>query len=200
MIDYREWHDQIAGIVDDATVASDHVNIQSSDEPCCGMNIQFVFEDEDIPFTDVVYTLPHIKAVVFDGNGTAIHWMDGSRTHVRCMAGEKFDRYGGFMAAVCKKLFGSTTAAKRLMNEKDAAIVAQKRREEIAKHQAEQHEREIRNLTREINRMVKRKRMEMVADAIIGQGVKPNAVTKYLKEGLDEEDPHFDTEDNGENG
>jgi len=67
--------------------------------------------DVDMP----LYGIPDIDRVVFSGRATIIFWEDGTKTVVKCMEGEKFERYAGFAAACMKKMFGSTSRAKSLM-------------------------------------------------------------------------------------
>lgn len=64
-------------------------------------------------YTDL---LPAIDRLIYSGNKTIIIWEDGDKTIVSCGEGEDFDHYTGFCAAVVKKVFGSTTAAKKVMN------------------------------------------------------------------------------------
>lgn len=59
--------------------------------------------------------VPPVKKVIFSGPKTIVIWADESKTIVSCGEGEDFDRYTGFCAAVCKKLFGSTSMAKRVL-------------------------------------------------------------------------------------
>lgn len=66
-----------------------------------------------------VYVVPAIREVSRTDVSTTIYWEDGTKTSVRCGQGETYDKYNGFTAAVCKKLFGSTTAAKHLSNRLD---------------------------------------------------------------------------------
>ena len=88
-------------------------------------------------------TIPNIKEVIFneEGRTTIVIWNDNSKTVVHCGEGERFDRYTGFMACVCKKMFGGTTTAKKLMNKLDkkyqAQLKAEKEAEEKAKRIAE---------------------------------------------------------------
>lgn len=91
------------------------------------------------------YQLPNIRKVVFNEESgvTVVLWEDGERTVVRLGKGETFDRYNGFMAAICKRLFGGTSTAKKLMNSKDEALVkqkAEKEKEETRKKAEEQAE------------------------------------------------------------
>ena len=94
----------------------------------------------------VPYVLPHIDQVVFneESSTTVVIWADGEKTIVHCGEGETFDRYTGFMAAVCKRLFGGTTTAKKLMNSLDkqyqAKLKAEAEAKEKAKRMAEQAE------------------------------------------------------------
>lgn len=98
------------------------------------------------PKTNSVYRLPAITEVIFneEGKATVVRWADGEKTVVHCGEGETFDRYTGFMAAVCKRLFGGTTPAKKMMNAKDrkyqAKLRAEKEEKEKAKRIAEAKE------------------------------------------------------------
>lgn len=70
-------------------------------------------DDEEYP----MWGIPDIRRVVFNNPATIIFWEDNTKTIVKCMEGEKFEKYAGFIAAVAKKLFGSTSRAKSIMNE-----------------------------------------------------------------------------------
>ena len=72
-----------------------------------------------VTFNLGAYRIPEIKNFIVNGNACVIVWEDGERTVVHCGEGETFDRYTGFMACVCKRLFGGTGNAKALMNAKD---------------------------------------------------------------------------------
>jgi len=61
--------------------------------------------------------LPQIKKVIYSGPKTIILWADNTKTIVSCGAGDTYDYYAGFCAAVVKKLFGSTTHAKKVLGE-----------------------------------------------------------------------------------
>lgn len=82
--------------------------------------------ERDELYSELAYNLPEIDRVIFNDPATIIYWYDGTKTVVRCGKGETFERYTGFMAAVCKKLFGSTDAAKRLMDDLDVGLVKEK--------------------------------------------------------------------------
>ena len=92
------------------------------------------------------YRLPEISQVIFNEASatTVLIWADGQKTIVRCGEGETFDRYTGFMAAICKRLFGGTTTAKKFMNSIDkqhqAKLKAEKEAEEKAKRIAAMEE------------------------------------------------------------
>lgn len=64
-----------------------------------------------------MWGIPDIRRVIFSNPATIVFWEDNTKTVVRCMEGEKFERYAGFIAACAKKMFGSTSRAKAVMNE-----------------------------------------------------------------------------------
>lgn len=57
--------------------------------------------------------LPH--KIVYSGNRTIVFWNDGTKTIVKCAAGEEFDEYLGFIAAYAKKMFNSTSRLKKFI-------------------------------------------------------------------------------------
>ena len=59
--------------------------------------------------------LPQIKKVIYSGPKTIILWADNTKTIVSCGEADSYDYYSGFCAAVVKKLFGSTTHAKKAL-------------------------------------------------------------------------------------
>lgn len=93
------------------------------------------------------HQVPFIRQVIFDEarKTTIVSWFDDDKTVVRCGEGETFDRYTGFMAAICKKMFGGTTTAKKLMNALDngyqAKLKAEAEAKEKEKRMAEEEER-----------------------------------------------------------
>lgn len=65
----------------------------------------------------LLWGIPDIERVIFSDPATIVFWEDGTKTVVKAMKGEKFERYAGFAAACMKKLFGSTSRAKAVMEE-----------------------------------------------------------------------------------
>lgn len=84
------------------------------------------------------FAVPDIDQVIFSGPATVILWEDGEKTMVKCAEDQTYDKYSGFCAAVCKRLFGSSTAVKKLIEDRDPEVRRQ-RLEEIRKAQAEEH-------------------------------------------------------------
>lgn len=76
--------------------------------------------------------IPDIKKVAFDdaNHKTTIVWGDGKHTTVTNTSGNPDDHYTGFCAAVCKKLFGSTSAVIKTMHTFDVDEVARKKKAE----------------------------------------------------------------------
>lgn len=50
---------------------------------------------------------PIPKKVIFSGPATIVIWGDGSKTVVKCMDGDTYDKEKGFAMAYLKKMFGS---------------------------------------------------------------------------------------------
>ena len=61
--------------------------------------------------------LPQIKKVIYSGPKTIILWADNTKTIVSCGEADSYDYYSGFCAAVVKKLFSSTTHAKKVLGD-----------------------------------------------------------------------------------
>ena len=62
-------------------------------------------------------TIPAIKRIVYHDPATIVFWQDGTKTVVKCMDGEPFEKYAGFCAALAKKVF-STSKAKKVAGAK----------------------------------------------------------------------------------
>lgn len=56
-----------------------------------------------------------VKRVIFSGPKTIVFWSDGTKTIASCGEGDMNDPYAGFCAAVTKKVFGSTSQAKKVL-------------------------------------------------------------------------------------
>lgn len=56
-----------------------------------------------------------VEKVIFNDPKTIVLWADGTKTIVSCGEDDIYDYYSGFCAAVVKKLFGSTTHAKKVL-------------------------------------------------------------------------------------
>ena len=68
------------------------------------------------------HTLTPVK-IRKDGPVTVVFWQDGTATSVRCGAGETYDDYVAFCAALAKKLFLSNSAIKRILRDTPLEIV-----------------------------------------------------------------------------
>lgn len=63
------------------------------------------------PFTKV-------DRLIFNPPATIVFWEDGTKTVVKCAKGEAFSEYNGFAAALLKKIFGSNSAVKKIIQRK----------------------------------------------------------------------------------
>lgn len=62
-----------------------------------------------------IYDRFSIKKVIFNGPKTIIIWKDGTKTIVSCCDGDTYDKYAGFCAAVTKKMFGTSSNIKKII-------------------------------------------------------------------------------------
>ncbi|MDE6019768.1 MAG: hypothetical protein K2H01_02045 [Ruminococcus sp.] len=58
-----------------------------------------------------------IKQIIYSGPKTIIIWKDGSKTIVSCGKDDTYNRYAGFCAAVTKKIFGSNSNIKKIIDQ-----------------------------------------------------------------------------------
>lgn len=70
--------------------------------------------------------LPDIVKITHPNRTTVVYWADNTTTSVRLMEGETYDEYAAFCACVTKKLYGSTTAAKKLCRQRNAELMEAK--------------------------------------------------------------------------
>jgi hypothetical protein len=62
-----------------------------------------------------------VKKIIHSGRCTIVIWEDGSKTIVKQSEDDDWDEYAAFCAAFCKKVFGSTSAVKRMIDKKTVA-------------------------------------------------------------------------------
>ena len=68
--------------------------------------------------------VPAVKRIIYNNPATIVFWQDRTKTVVKCMDGEPFEKYAGFCAALAKKVFGSTSKAKKVAGAKEKHTVA----------------------------------------------------------------------------
>jgi hypothetical protein len=78
------------------------------------------------------------ERVIFSGDKTIVFWKDGGKTMVSCAADQPFDEYIGFVAALAKKVYGSTSRVKKILKKtgKDQNPAIMKKREKKAAKKA----------------------------------------------------------------
>lgn len=81
-----------------------------------------------------------VESVIFSGPATTIIWSDNVKTTVKVSEGQEFDRYAGFCAAFVKRVYGSTSAAKREMDKADVELQRQARAAEKEARRKKQQE------------------------------------------------------------
>lgn len=114
---------------------ADDIDELPFDEPNDDECKELEFEDDDDEGSVYFHALmiPVIKSVIFNGPATTIFWADNTKTTVKVSEGQQYDRYAGFCACVVKKLFGSSTNAKHIMNDLDLDLIRQARAAEQEK-------------------------------------------------------------------
>jgi hypothetical protein len=101
----------------------------------------FSFEPQTITIADLnMYPLKNItnlqpKSIKYDKNYTTVTWNDGTKTTVRCSNEDEYSRYNGFCSALAKKVFGTSSQVRKIVETKNEEI-------ELAKKKAEQKEEE----------------------------------------------------------
>ncbi len=121
-VSYSDYYDQKRG----RNVAYDSnqkigVKVDDLSNPFSNDGL-FWFNEEDLAviFTsDTCFGLS-VQKVIFNNPKTIVFWSDGSKTIVSCREGDTFDNYAGFCAAVTKKILGSTSHAKKILNDKES--------------------------------------------------------------------------------
>ena len=96
----------------DVYVPDDEIPFCDLDCDCCGFCDEDDFDDEPM-----MWGIPDVDRVIFSPPATIVFWTDGTKTVVKAMEGEKYEKYAGFAMACMKKLFGSTSRAKAIMAE-----------------------------------------------------------------------------------
>ena len=62
-----------------------------------------------------------VKKIIHSGRCTIVLWEDGTKTIVKQSENDDWDEYAAFCAAFCKKIFGSTSAVKKMIGKKTVA-------------------------------------------------------------------------------
>lgn len=63
------------------------------------------------------YIMPKPKKIVFNNPATVVFWDDGTKTVVKRQKGTPFNKYYGYLAALGKKLHGSTIKVERMIEQ-----------------------------------------------------------------------------------
>ena len=75
----------------------------------------------------------HVDRIIFSPPATIVFWKDGTKTVVKCADGEPFSEYNGFAAALLKKVFGSNSAVKKIIQRKKQYATPAKANSDSAK-------------------------------------------------------------------
>lgn len=75
----------------------------------------------------------NVDRIIFSPPATIVFWKDGTKTVVKCADGEPFSEYNGFAAALLKKVFGSNSAVKKIIQRKKQYTTPAKANSDSAK-------------------------------------------------------------------
>lgn len=82
------------------------------------LSFGYAKHDIDLTFDLCICTLFEPEKIIFSGPKCVVIWKDGTKTIVSLKEGEEFDPYTAFCYAACKKIFGSTTMVKKIVDRK----------------------------------------------------------------------------------
>jgi hypothetical protein len=71
-----------------------------------------------------------VKSIKFDKKYTTVTWNDDTKTRVACSEEDEYSRYEAFCAALAKKIFGTSSQVRKIVETKDEAIELEKKRVE----------------------------------------------------------------------
>lgn len=61
---------------------------------------------------------PRPVKIIYNPPATIVFWTDGTKTVVKCSAEDEYNEYYGFLCALGKKMFGTNSHLKKLIDEK----------------------------------------------------------------------------------
>ena len=64
---------------------------------------------------DLAKYIPEVERIIYHEPATIVFWSDGTKTVVKCMKEQEFNKYYGFIAALAKRVFGSNSAVERII-------------------------------------------------------------------------------------
>lgn len=154
------------------------------------------FHPMDVLWKSCVYELPLIRQVIFSGPATTILWADDDKTTVKVAEGQQFDRYAGFCAAIVKKMFGSSSKAKNIMDMADADLQRASRAAKAEEEKKKRKDEEIAARAKkakaavpsfsDFQKMAYNRAVEMVVDDMAAEMVKGIRERMKLRETTDD--------------
>lgn len=73
-------------------------------------------DKETFGFVQEVDEMVKPTKIIYSGRKTIVFWNDGTKTMVTRNPEDRFDVYAAFCAALAKKMFNSTSSAKRMVD------------------------------------------------------------------------------------
>lgn len=96
--------------------------------------------------------MPKVKSIKTIGKKTFVYWQDGTFTKVTCERDQQPDSFAAFCIALTKKMYGSTSAIIKEIEDHDEAILRQKKKEANRKLHEEQRKKEREAFDKEVEK------------------------------------------------
>lgn len=87
-------------------------------EPDAGICEKENFESGMIDKMEIQHYSLNVSKIIFNPPATIVFWDDGTKTVVKCSAEDEYNKYYGFLCALGKKMFGTNSHLKKLIDEK----------------------------------------------------------------------------------
>jgi hypothetical protein len=111
-------------------INGDFLKLFTSTPFCISSNVPFYFASNKKKEENTMKNL-QVKSIKYDERYTTVTWFDDTKTRVSCGKEDEYNRYNAFCSALAKKIFGTSSHVRKIVETKDEALEIAKRREEL---------------------------------------------------------------------
>lgn len=132
--------------------------------------------------------IPTVERILFYNNDrtTVVFWKDGTKTTAVCENGREPEKYDGFIACLAKKIYGSTSQVKSVIEKHNETAKREKEKEDKEKQKKERCEEQERRRAAAYRNAVRRKMKEL--------RVEQEAMNRLMPAAMLEEENNADIE------